>query len=83
MDVCFLSRATGLSADVCEMKLSTAVVAIFKYNLLTVQSNKSQSIWLTLVISPFLPSQLFIFDCSLGETFGIIVCITYHFDCLS
>jgi len=40
----FLSRATGLSADVCEMKLTTAVVAIFKYNLLTVQSNKSQSI---------------------------------------
>lgn len=27
--------------------------------------------------------QLFIFDCSLGETFGIILCITYHFDILT
>ncbi len=58
----FLSLATGSSTYVCEMKWSTAVVAIFKYNLLTVQSNKSQSIWLTLVISPFLPSLFFYED---------------------
>ncbi len=60
--VFFLSLATGSSTYVCEMKWSTAVVAIFKYNLLTVQSNKSQSIWLTLVISPFLPSLFFYED---------------------
>jgi len=51
----FLSLARGSSAYVYgnERKHRCGIICL-KYNLLSLQSNKNRSIWLTLLISPFL-----------------------------